>query len=392
MFRLDATEKLTWERDSRGYRAFLSLGKVGLPLEYLQLDSGKLVKRVETIDEDELFNEDSIRTAFALPITLGHPPRGRFANNADNLMVGSLLQEVRKDDGTLRLLAQVHDHRGIQLIDQAIANGQMAEVSPGYALKALQPVGERLLQRGRTYDHVSILAPGMGRGGKDICFHTDSLDIDPELAISPTIFTFNTDAKQKENKHLYILRLDSREFRVEDQELFNSVQALQSRLDAADAAKATAEASVATLTGELEGTKQKLTEAENARLDSNALSEEIKLRLDTWAVVEPELRREDSNFQRDNSFSVDQIRVAYLEKKAPDALKRMDNNNPNYSVFVGGLWEALKPQQRTDAAEATVAANATLDELDSNLETEIINPSTEARRKAIADLENAYKN
>lgn len=395
MLRLDSKQKLNWRRTERGYTAFVSLGVADLPLEYLRFDGKQLQKVTEIIDEQELFHKDSLETAFALPITLNHPKSGLFSQNADGLQVGTLLQEYRQDDKSLLVLAQVHDKRGVDLIDRAIAQQKKAEVSPGYHIDRLERSGNVFRQISRRYDHLALLEPGLGRGGADVCFRTDAIDLEPETAVSPTLFLFHTDSIDnpinKEKNTLYVLRLDSREFKTEDQELFNSVQALQSRADAADAAKATAEATVASLTGELEGTKAKLTEAENARLDSSALNQEIQLRLDTWAIVEPALRKDSKDFQRDNSLTVDEIRIAYLQKVAPDTLKRLDSADPNYSVFVAGLWEALKPQQRSDAADAVDATTSELEEIDNFQRTDSIDPGTDARKQAIAKLENAYK-
>lgn len=391
MLRLDAASgKLNWKRDAnRGFTAFISLGSANHKLEYLNFDGKQLQKRIETITEKELFDDDSLETALALPITLGHPTRGRFDSNAEGLQVGSLLQEIKRDSGDLLVLAQVHDRRGIELIDRAISTGRQAEVSPGYGLTALLPAGDIYQQIGRRYDHVALLAPGMGRGGSKVAFRTDSVDLlDAETAVAPQLFFLSDKTKQKP---MFKVTIAGREYTVEDQALYDAINALLGRMDSAEAAKATAEATVASLTGELEGTKTKLTEAENARLDSSALNAEIQLRLDTWAVVEPALRKDNKDFVRDNSLTVDEIRIAYLQKVSPEALKRLDSTDPNYSVFVSGLWEALKPQQRSDAADAIDASKGELDEIESNLRSDSIFPGDEARKAAIAKIEQAYK-
>lgn len=100
LLRIDSKPiKYEWEQLSNGIvRAFGVLGKANLPLDYYQWDGSEFKKRTETIELEQLFNEDSLQTAWGMPVTLGHTPGGLFNANSDNLMIGSCLQEFRKDE------------------------------------------------------------------------------------------------------------------------------------------------------------------------------------------------------------------------------------------------------------------------------------------------------
>lgn len=109
----------------------------------------------------------------------------------------------------------------------------------------------------------------------------------------------------------------------------------QSKAEAA-AEKARADAAE----GKATGLEARLDEAQSVRMDEDAIASAIQERMDTWALVLPTFRRDDSSFQPDYRRDAAEIRKDYLIKIKPELRDRLDSATPE---FISGLWEALKP-------------------------------------------------
>ena len=110
--RLDRqNQKLEWQKLGNGhYQCHLTLGVANLPLIYAD-DYGN--ETVETIEADELFNDDSIITAYGLPICLDHPANGLYNQNAENSLIGHTLETFTRQDNTLLVTATITDKREV---------------------------------------------------------------------------------------------------------------------------------------------------------------------------------------------------------------------------------------------------------------------------------------
>lgn len=105
---------------------------------------------------------------------------------------------------------------------------------------------------------------------------------------------------------------------------------LEAQLEALKAEKSTLEGKVDSLEAKAE--------QNGARLDAEAIAQEVQSRLDMWALVEPHLIGEA---KRDNSLSALEIQKLYLKQALPNLAEKIDAANENY---IAGLWDAQKPE------------------------------------------------
>jgi hypothetical protein len=300
-----------------------------LSLPYYSWTGHRWDKRIETITEEELFRDDSLLSARALPLLLGHPQTGRYQNNKEGLLVGHTFDSFVREDGQLFMPVVADDIRGVQLIESAIAGGQLAEISPGYSIERLDKGEDYFYQIGRKYDHLALLAPGTGRGGQTLALRTDSDDSDDIAIADKTYFVF-------ERRESVKIRIDGKEFDVEDAELAIAINGLTSRADGLVAENSRLE-------GEVAGIKTRLDAAENSRPTEDAIAQDVAGRLDAWALCLPTFREDKADFAPDFKLSASEIKRAYLALKHPDL--KLDGKD---AAFVEGVWEALKPAAKTE--------------------------------------------
>jgi hypothetical protein len=340
--RIDARQPLQWEKLSGDrYLAHAVLGKANHPLPYYHWDGKGWKNRTETVAEDELFNDNSLLTARAIPLLLGHPKTGRYDNNREGLLVGHTFNTFLREDAQLIMPVVVDDHRGVEIIDRAIASGKYAEVSPGYSIQRLQPREDGIfLQQGRSYDHLALIPPGEGRGGQAIAIRTDSNEI---AGAEKEYFYIKKDMKT--------VNLNNRKFDIEDENLATEITALQSRYDIAITDKSKIE-------GELTGVKTRLDEAESNKMTEEAIALQITQRLDTWVLVLPELRKDNKDFQPDYKLQATEIQKLYLKAKHPHV-----NLDGKDSAFIMGVWEGLKPSSDKEVDDSINRVDALFDQL-----------------------------
>lgn len=174
------------------------------------------------------------------------------------------------------------------------------------------------------------------------------------------------------------LKVDGKDkvFRDVDDTLATEVKGLLSRVDSLESQINTFNSEKSALQAKLDSTKLKLTETEeklnnanNQRMDSNAIAAELDKRAEVWDLVEPVLsqiaKNNGKSFRRDNKLSVAEIQRLFLSVKAPHL--KLDGKD---EVYIATAWDCLKPtaeqnQQNKDAEkqESITRVDSLLEEL-----------------------------
>ncbi len=378
--RFDARQKLNWEKLSGDrYLAHAVLGKAEHPLDYFHWDGRRWRKRTEMVREDELFKDESLLTARGLPILLGHSKAGTYNNNKEGLLIGHAFDSFIREDSQLIQPVVVDDIRGVRLIEQAIEKGQYAEISPAYSIAGLHQRADNIYdQIGRAYDNLALLAPGMGRGGQTISLRTDSVDI---AGADTQYFIFDN----KRRSSLKV-KIDGKEFDIEDAELALAITNANSRLDGLGRDNGTLTADKSKLEGELTGLKTRLDAAESSKPTEEAIATDIQARLDTWVVVLPALRADKADYEPDYKLTVPEIKRLYLSAKHPDI--KLDGKD---ALFVEGLWEGLKPSLKSDDENAIDRTDALLDKLNKTPSPERTDENSEKMKAIAKGYQDAHK-
>lgn len=342
MFRVDAFDKLPWEKKPDGrYWTHITLGEVGKELLYNHSAEGK---QVEIATEEGLFNDDSVRSLPGLPIVLTHPKNG-YALNSDRLRVGTILSTIGREEGKLIAEAIIDDARGVELIDKLLAEGILPEASSGYQLKKLIKRADGKFEQIRgAYDHVAApLHPGMGRAGKGVGMRFDQVYSDDGTR---KYFDFG-----KRRMSQIVVRLDSTDIILEDPDgkIKEVVDFYSKRFDTAIADLEGVEERLEERQIEIAELKKKNEEikGENEglkiRVDSVVLEAEIKLRIDAWDSVKQLI----PDVKPDNALTEVEIYKSAIAIIAPDINLDMTDE------AIKGLWRGLtinKPvaKKRTD--------------------------------------------
>lgn len=142
----DASPIQNYELKSNGL--LLTWGALGIantPLVYPD--------RTEIILPEGLFNEDSIKTAIAIPYCYKHPPRALNAKNYKKYAVGTTLQEWNQDGDRLVIASMFWDEEVIQ----GILDKKIKYTSAGYYPKKVLNADGTYTQTFRVYDHNAVL-------------------------------------------------------------------------------------------------------------------------------------------------------------------------------------------------------------------------------------------
>lgn len=174
--RLDAGVIQSWRETPEGFLDLnITFSKIG-PLVYQRADGSV---ETEYLTEEELFNEDSLSTATGKPITWLHPPEWVTKDNVRKYARGSTGTKIIKDKPFATIVATVHDG---ELID-VIKSGKAKQVSAGYNTKVVKGDDGKLYQKGRVYNHFSVVP--LGRAGAEVRVHLDGWSVpyasNPEL-------------------------------------------------------------------------------------------------------------------------------------------------------------------------------------------------------------------
>ncbi len=333
MLRFDAYGKLPWERKKDGrYWTHITLGEVGSKMTYY---SPRGDKRIETVEERGLFNDDSVRSLSGLPVLLKHT---KYNLNRDGLKIGSILSNVAREDSKLIAEVIIDDFRGVELLDQFLSKGITPEASSGYHVKELIEREDGLLEQIRgEYDHVlAPIPPGMARAGRGITLRFDSLGEDDAVS-DRQYFIFkgeNMPQTDTNSGKKMIIRMDKKDIILENVNL-ETEEVLNFQNDRIDS-----------LTADLEGSEEKIAELESKvqtlesevasrsdSIDPETVEVEIALRMDAWG----DINTYAPQIKPDYKLSQVDILKKGIAAIAPSInLDSLDDNT------IKGIWQGIK--------------------------------------------------
>ncbi|BAQ65530.1 DUF2213 domain-containing protein [Geminocystis sp. NIES-3709] len=348
--RVDTGKIFKSEKTEEGYlRVWMTVSRVG-DLVYRNDDGSS---RTEYVGRETLFDKDSLNTVWGKPITQNHPRKNDQyilidSKNTREFERGMTQQGMVVNQDFLTVVGVITDGELIKSVE----SGEN-QVSAGYKASIVDRGDGSFEQVNRRYNHFAVLP--RGRAGENVkvhldCFRTDIDDFEVKndeggkemtvtvhldgigYQVEPTIATAIAQAQTKFDSQLKSLE-------TEKAGLETKVSEVQAKLDKAE--------------GELEATKLKLDEA----IKQDSLSAEISARMDVWSEVLPSIKDKDQQFKTDYGLKVPDIKRAYLEK----VHNRTDLKDKS-DAYIDGLYEALKPNERTDAIDKT---NKHFDQLNS---------------------------
>lgn len=382
MLRFDAYGKLPWERKKDGrYWTHITLGEVGSRMTYY---SPRGDKRVETVEERGLFNDDSVRSLSGLPVLLKHT---KYNLNQDGLRIGSILSNVAIEDNKLIAEVIIDDFRGVKLLDRFLGKGITPEASSGYHVKELIEREDGLLEQIRgEYDHVlAPISPGTARAGRGITLRFDSCEDDAVSDRQYFIFKGeNMPPTDTNSGKKMIIRMDKKDIILENVSS-ETEEVLNFQNDRIDS-----------LTANLQGSEEKIAELENkvktleseiARTDSidpEAIEGEIALRMDAWG----DITTYAPHIKPDYKLSQVDIFKKGIAAIAPSInLDSLDDNT------IKGIWQGIKAtanSKRDINVDATRSTDGFLSGQRNGDRADSI-PKTTGREKARSAYENASK-
>ena len=171
MLHQDVGQIFKSEKTPEGFlRVWLTVSRIG-DLKYYNNDG---TERIETLTGEELFNKDSLDTAWGKPITLNHPDEeeGVTSKNFKKYAVGLTQQGMVVNGDFLTIVGVLTDPDAIAIAKKG------AEVSAGYHTELVEK-GGKLHQTKRRYNHFAVLSGDRkGRAGKDVRIHADAFRCD----------------------------------------------------------------------------------------------------------------------------------------------------------------------------------------------------------------------
>lgn len=172
------------------------------------------------------------------------------------------------------------------------------------------------------------------------------------MAIAPQYFVYGEHKQENLKVKDLVLRIDGKSdeiFRDVDDTLADGVNTLMQRVDSLSTEVQNLTSQLSTSQAQLDGANIKLAEvqkqleeAQNHRMDDNAIALEIKKRAETWDLVEPFLQGVAANngkeFRRDGALTVRQIQELYIKAKDPNL--KLDGKD---EAYITALWDYLAP-------------------------------------------------
>jgi hypothetical protein len=395
LFRIDSEkQKLNWEKlDNGTYRAFITLGVADLPLHYIDALGNK---HTEIIEEEDLFNEDSLKTAYGLPICLNHPKFGTYNQNAENILVGHTLETFLKQDSALLMTATITDKRGIDLIDSMIDQGEYAEISPGYWVEELIKKDSNVYcQKKRKYDHLALLSAGEGRGGQKIVLRTDSnVSTCVSTVLETCIDTYENDYETVTTETVTEVipkTVNMKKVLFQGKE-FEVVEDLAIALDSATVQLDSITKERDSALGQLEATKIQL-DSKKELITLDAASQFVKESIELWRKVEPVFKADSKDFEADYSLKPVQIKELYIKKFHPAI-----NLDGKSAEFIDGIWlgisDSIQGKLNVDAVDKVKNQLEQLNaaEVRNDAANPEIDPVEKARQEQNSRILNANKN
>lgn len=225
--------------------------------------------------EDEVFDEDSIKSYAHRPVTVDHPKGGVTAETWRHLAVGHTGDTVIRDGNFVRLNFMVMDGNAIKTIDDG-----HKELSMGYATRVI--VEEGVTPEGEAYDgimttlrmnHLAVVPKA--RGGSELRIGDDN-GKEPTMADPIKTRTVLVDGLQVE-------ATDSSAVAIE--KLLGDKQSIAAKLSDAETQLADAKANLAKKDEEIGGLKAQVKQLEDAQADPALIDKMVADRADLVAKV-----------------------------------------------------------------------------------------------------------
>jgi hypothetical protein len=159
---------ITWRLTDEGFLlAVATFSKVG-PLVYQRADGTTFTEYVE---EDELFDPDSLVTASFKPVLDGHPEVGKIDSfNATQFQRGMSGTRIIRNGPFAQIEVVITDED----LKQDIISGRKKQLSAGYTTFPTTRRDGKTYQTRRRYNHYAAVEAG--RAGSQVKFHVDSAD------------------------------------------------------------------------------------------------------------------------------------------------------------------------------------------------------------------------
>lgn len=241
VFRIDkASIGKVEELPGGGVRVFAQLARTGV-LTYRR--DGRVFR--EYRDPADVFAPASLASFKSAPLTVGHPPKMVTIETRKDVEVGHVEGDGRQDDTWVVADLAITDPAAVE----GIRGKDLVEISCGYAVQlegpGVSPEGVRYdaKQTGILINHVALLPKGQARAGAQAAIRLDCAIETEELPQMKTIF------------------INGKEYRLDADDLPQTIADLNSRADKADAEKARADKAEA----RADAAEAKLDEAEKAR-------------------------------------------------------------------------------------------------------------------------------
>lgn len=384
-------------RTEEGYLTGVApIAKIGI-LTYFLTDG---TTRRELVNDNTLFNADSMATLQMKPITDTHPPeRALDSKTVKRRKVGFTGENIKKDGEFLMVPITVTDEDAVNSVD-----GGRQELSPGYRCDLLLEPGEFNgqnydgVQLNRRYNHVAIC--DRARGGSDLKLHLDQVDHLDGFEVNDMVLEdkkgdalFNEDEIKAIKLLLKGKELNMPQFNVDGinyeaaQEVINFATKEATRADAAESKVAgltttntDLQTKVDTLEGERDGLKTKVDELEKVD-HSEAIVVGITERLDVLDAVDAVIPEEKRKEMKIDDLSNMDLKKAVIVSKSPDV--NLDDRTDDYlNARFDSIVEGIKFDPDATGRSRKKAAQRNDTDPD---------PVEKARKDSEDRMQNSYK-
>jgi hypothetical protein len=378
---------LQWQKKSDGtYRVYMTIGTVDQKLQYYNPETDSFHYEHQT--KGNLFHPDSLASAVGMAVTVGHPQTRTFDQNDENILVGSTLSEiVKENDSKLSIASSILDKRAIAIIDDILSEGSglQAEISPGYR-RYLEDYDKTLnswVQSPRIYDHVAILKIGEGRAGQESTVRTDEKDckdriiftfkgVEPKIDNKSSTFmeieeniisTYEYDDGTIEKTETNIRKIyetmttytignntiDCKEIEIEGKK-YHLTEDVKNIVNKSQKLVDNQSAEVAKLTGQIEVLQSSVNDSQN-KYSVEQFSQMMADSMQLWEKVLPVFRADNKSFQPDYSLTPEEIKILFIKNQLPT--NKIDSySGDQLTGYVDGVWAALstsvKPKDSND--------------------------------------------
>lgn len=336
--------------------------KTGI-FEYRNLDGN--IRR-EYRPSEEVFKTDSLQSFEGKPIIIGHKPGIVNANNARQVMVGTILSKGRQDGDHVRTDVMIHDKAAIESGMRALSVGYDVDEdwTPG------EYNGQRydLIQRNIRVNHLALVR--QGRAG--------------EMAR----LTLDGDQIDEEDKPMRKIRLDSGieyevppevaveldKYRADNTTLKTEVKTQTSRADTAEAARDTLQVKV----------DGHASDIKKVREDAAAnINEQVKARVELLTVAE------NHKVEKADELSNRQIKEAVIRSVRGDETLDLSQRSDEY---VNAAFDMVKEDtsKRVDTAAQNRQTVSNLDKSKTRGDEEP-ESSGDAYQRMVERQKNAHK-